>query len=67
MFLNFIITTLILYKINSQNYNEYKSIIGIYENPYPDNDENKGNILYYSGAIILFLESFRNFTNKSMV
>ena len=32
MFLNFIITTLILYKINSQNYNEYKSIIGIYGN-----------------------------------
>ena len=58
MFLNFIITTLILYKINSQNYNEYKPVIGIYGNPYPDNDENKGNISYYPGAIIRFLESF---------
>ena len=58
MFLNFIITTLLLYKIKSQKYNEYKPVIGIYGNPYPDNDENKGNQTYYPGSIIRLLDSF---------
>ena len=58
MYLNFIITTLLLYKIKSQIYNEYKPVIGIYGNSYPDNDENKGNQTYYTGSIIRFLESF---------